>query len=306
MERTTLLFNILAMGILAVVLIVMLFVMTGNAAAYRRADALSRGLRLPYGTAATRDVIAARGRRSMVWTLAGAVVGLCFTVPFLATPLGDEMYFLIAAGIPLIVVPAVTVQVVINLRERLFRPAPDVPRVARLTRMHVRDYLGRARLRAPWMFAAILAAVAVAVVASRWIAPASVDDTALVAFAVVTVIAGALQAARPMLARLVLDQPQPAADTLELAWDDALRTGTLSSLSLASCQLSGVAIGLGTIALVGPGSLWAAMAMQLPTWGILVPQFIYQGWNGQLPLQPALYPDWLRRPAAVGAEGSPA
>lgn len=306
MERTTLSFNIVMVAIVTVALIVTLVATASRAASYRRADAMSRGLRLPYGTAATRDVIAERSRRGTLWGIVAAIIGLFVTVPLLATPLGNETYFLFAVGIPFVVVPAAGVQVVINLRERLFHPAPDVPRVARLRRMYARDYLGRVRLRAPWVFAAVLGVIAVAVLTARSIAPGRLESTAVLAFAVVAVIAAAAQTARPGLARLVLDRPQPAADTLELAWDDALRTGTLSSLSLATCQLSGVAIGVGTIALAGPDSLWTAIAMQIPTWGIIVPQVIYQGWTGQRPLQPALYPEWLRGPAAVGAEGSPA
>jgi len=307
MDRTTLSFNIAFMAISAVVLLVVLVAMTGRASSYRRADAMSRRLRLPYGTAATRDVIAARTRRTTTWALLAAFVGLCAAVPLLTTPLGNESYFLLIAVLPCILLPTAAVHVVLNLRERLFHPAPDVPRIARLTRMSLRDYLGPARLRAPWVLAALLAVIVVAIVATWSAAPERLAATSVVAFTVVTAIAVLLQAARPILDRLVLDRPQPAADTLELAWDDAFRTETLSSLALVTCQLTGLAIGIGMIALATPGSLWAALATQLPTWGVIAPQLVYLGWNGQRPLLPALYPEWLRTPVPVGdPERSPA
>ncbi|GAA5209304.1 hypothetical protein [Microbacterium kyungheense] len=307
MDRTTLSFNIAFMAISAVVLLVLLAAMTGRASSYRRADAMSRRLRLPYGTAATRDVIAARTRRGTTWSLATALVGLCGAAPLLMTPLGTETYFLLIAVVPCILLPTAAAHVFLNLRERLFHPAPHVPRIARLTRMRTRDYLGPAGLRAPWVLAALLVVTVVADVATRSTASESAAQTSVVAFSVVATVAVALQCARPLLDRLVLDRPQPAADTLELAWDDAFRTETLRSLALVTCQVTALALSLGVIILASPGTLWAALATQLPTWAVIAPQFIYLGWNGQRPLRPALYPEWLRTPVpAADPEGSPA
>ncbi|MBW9094033.1 hypothetical protein JNB62_10095 [Microbacterium jejuense] len=305
MDRTTLSFNIAFMAIFAVVLLVLLVVMTRPASCYRRADAMSVRLRLPYGTAATRDVVAARSRRGTTWALTAALIGLCAAVPFLATPLAREPYFLLIAVLPCIVLPTATANVVINLRERLFHPAPDVPRIARLTRMRSRDYLGSAGARVPWVLAGVLAFALVAIIAVSTAAPGRLAPSAVSAFVAAAALTLCLHAARPFLDRLVLDRPQPAADTLELAWDDAFRTETLRSLALAACQLSGIAIGMGAIAIAPTATLWAAVAMQLPTWGAIVPQFVYVGWNGR-PLQPALYPDWLRAPAGSAVEGSAA
>lgn len=293
------------MAIGFVILLVVLTVMTGRASSYRRADAMSRRLKLPYGTSATRDVIAARTRQVTTWALAAALVGLCAALPLLATPLGNEPYFLVLAVVPCILLPTAAVHVVLNLRERLFHPAPHVPRIARLTRMRPDDYLGPVRVRVPWVLATLLVVTAIAVVAASRAAAERLSPTTVAAFTVVTAIALTLQAVRPILDRLVLDRPQPAADTLELAWDDAFRTETLSSLALATCQLTGLAIGIGVIVIAPPGTLWAALATQVPTWGVIAPQLVYLGWNGQRPLQPALYPEWLRSPVTAGdPEGS--
>jgi len=166
--------------------------------------------------------------------------------------------------------------------------------------MGVADYLDRFRLLLPWVLAAA-GAVAVTALITVWVAqPDRVDEPLASAALFATVVAvGVFVALRP-LEKLVLAQPQPAADTLELAWDDAFRATTLSTLRLSAALAAWVALAVAVGALwLGSGGLFSTFATQLPTWGVIALQFVYP--NTGRRLRTPLYPEWLRRPV-----GSPA
>lgn len=125
--------------------------------------------------------------------------------------------------------------------------APELPRVARATEPHMTDYLSPA-----WVVAGItvcLTGLAAALVvlpnnpASSWLNYLLV---ALIAVNMVTLVAS------PLLARRLLSSPQPANDSLQLAWDDALRAHGLRSVWLAPFAM-GIATALFSINLLYPG-----------------------------------------------------
>jgi hypothetical protein len=280
--------NVGFVAALGIVLLVMLLRARNPQTHFRSADDMSMRLRLPFGDPSTRTAIAAWARRSTRWTLTAELVGVVALLPLLLTPLAGSYVFIFTAALPLILLGGTVARVAASMRERLFHPAPDVPRVARLQTMRLRDYFGPVRLATPWVLAGLLAAAFVALGTVAVTDPARVDEGYAVAALVTAVVAVAAQVARPWLTRRIIDLPQPAADTLELAWDDAIRTDSLSTIALTASQLSGVAAGMAVAASVGPE--WIGIAAQLPTWGMIIPQFIYLGINGRLPLRAALYP----------------
>jgi hypothetical protein len=272
--------------------------MSSKTSAYARADRFSMRVRLPYGSTTTRDSVA---RRSRVSSLTTAVTMLATTVilsPLLLTPVAANPAFPIIVVIPLLVATGFA-SAVVNVRERLFRPAPDAPRVARARALSAVDYLDRFRLMLPWVLAAA-AVLAFTALALQWLRqPSRVDDAFAAAALFALVVTVIVFVALPPVERLVLAQPQPATDTLELAWDDAFRTTALSALRLSAALSAWLACALALGALwLGAHGLFSTFASQVPTWGLIALTFIYPSTGRRL--RADLYPEWLRRPAVVG------
>ncbi|GAA2993113.1 hypothetical protein JOD63_001559 [Microbacterium terrae] len=273
--------------------------LTRPATVLARADRYSMKARLPYGTDAIRASVArglrARGLAGGAAILAAGVLA----VPFLFTALGTDPLFIFYVLVTALVAGGTIATVAVNLRERLFHPAPDAPRVARARRLGVGDYLGAARSLLPWMlFAAAVLAFAV-LVAVHAVGATTLDRSAATAAVVFAVTAVASFVALPVLDRLILDSPQPASDTLELAWDDTLRADALGALRLSASIAAWFAFAFAI------GTLWTAAdassaywATQMPTWGMIALQFVYPN-NGRA-LRAPLYPDWLSRPVLAG------
>ncbi|WP_347978854.1 hypothetical protein [Microbacterium sp. ProA8] len=290
---------LLAMLVLCIGLVV---AMSSKTSAYARADRFSLRVRLPYGTTATRDSVARRGRVSSLTTAITMLVTTVVLSPLLLTPVAASPAFPIIVVIPLLVATGFA-SAVVNVRERLFRPAPDAPRVARARALGAVDYLDRFRLVLPWVLA-VAAALAFTALALQWVRqPARVDDAFAAAAVFAAVVSVVVFAALPAVERLVLTQPQPASDTLELAWDDAFRTTALSALRLSAALSAWLACALALGALwLGADVLFSTFASQVPTWGLIALTFIYPSTGRRL--RTNLYPEWLRRP--VAPEGSPA
>ncbi|GAA1932745.1 hypothetical protein GCM10009775_25920 [Microbacterium aoyamense] len=293
--------NIVLTIIVAIIAVCFLVAMWDRSSGRARADRFSMGVRLPYGSDQTR-VSVARALRARAIAGAWAIVaGAAMAALLLLTPLATSAFFIFYTLLTGVVVGNVIGTTIVAVHERLFHPAPDAPRVARARVMTAADYLGPARLRIPWVIAgaAAVAAVAVGVVAIA--APTRVQASAAIAAAVFGVVAAGVFIALPRLERLVLDQPQPASHSLELAWDDALRAATIMSLRL-SCAIAGwLVLSFAIISLTTPlDTLWSSWATQIPTWGIIALSFIYPASTGR-PLPAALYPDWLRHPVPAGS-----
>jgi hypothetical protein len=124
---------------------------------------------------------------------------------------------------------------------------PELPRVARATRPRMADYLPPA-----WVVisAAVCATglVIAALVLLRITAVGTINWLLVVMIAVDAVTL----AASPLLARRLLASPQPANDSLQLAWDDAMRAHGLRSVWLASFAV-GIATAFFAINVLYPG-----------------------------------------------------
>ncbi|KAF2413680.1 hypothetical protein B1729_07980 [Microbacterium sp. B35-04] len=256
--------------------------------------------RLPFGSEAMALSVRHRTRsllRANMWGLLATVIAA--SVVFAATPLSSSPQFLWLVTLSIFLVVLTATAVVVNLRERLFHPAPTAVRVARPRALRVRDYVGRGRrLTPPVLLVAATASCAILAVTA---ALRPVDRVELVlaytalGFAVLTAVGGRFAE------RLVLAQPQPASDTLELAWDDLFRADALSVLRMGAATAAwlplGCALTLSADAWLLPGS--SDVSALFPWWGIPAIQVLYTLGQGKLPA--SIYPDFLH-PATPASE----
>ncbi|MHC2997964.1 hypothetical protein [Microbacterium sp. HJ5] len=289
--------NAVLMGIVVLAFVVTAVATATTSSASARADRFSQGVRLPYGSPRIRESVVWRMRasaRASGWTL---VVAALLGSTLLLTPLATTPYFPFLALWPVLVAAGV-VGAVVNLRERLFHPAPDAIRIARSRAMRSADYLDPFRRGLTWL----LAGAAAASLAALAFAAASrpLDGTLTVAAVCAGFLAALLCGTLPALERLVLNRPQPATHTLELAWDDAFRTAAISALRLSAAHSVWLVVAFAMAAALSEASepLLHPFAQQLPLFGLLALQFVYPV-NGRR-LRPDLYPDWLRHAAPAG------
>lgn len=291
--------NIVLTVAMTIIAACVLLVLSGKASAQARADRYSIRVELPYGSERTRVSVT---RALRLRTLAGGcaiLAGSLVSAALLFTPLAESPFFIFSTLLPSLVVGTVIGTTLIGVRERLFHPAPDAPRIARARSMRASDYLDPVRRALPWALAAIALVPLAAVGVSALRTPGRVDAVAAPTVGVLALVAVTAFALLPRLERLILAQPQPASDTLELAWDDALRAGAIISLRLSCALAAWFVFSLSVVALWLPtDSPWNALAAQLPTWGMIALQFVYP--NDGKPLPAPLHPDWLPRPASAG------
>ncbi|MET0811417.1 MAG: hypothetical protein ABWY03_00090 [Microbacterium sp.] len=301
MDDFTRALNVTVTIVVTVIAVCVIVAMSGKVSAQARADRFSLRVRLPYGSEETRESVTRALRARTIASGYAILAGAALSGILLFTPLATSPFFIFYTLLTGLVIGSVVGTTVVSVRERLFHPAPDAPRVARARTMRVADYLDPARRLLPWLLAgaALVGVILIGVFATR--TPDRVDGVAGTAAAVFAVVAAAVFVALPLLERVILERPQPASDTLELAWDDALRVGTIMSLRLSASIAAWFVVSLSIAALWTNGdALSNAWAMQLPTWGLIALQFVYPNTGRVLPVQ--LYPDWLRRPAtAAGA-----
>jgi hypothetical protein len=290
--------NLVIMAISIVVCTVVVLLVSTTSSAYARADRFSQQIRLPYGTARTRDSVMARVRSASRASASAMLAGILAAAWLLVTPLADTPAFPIYVIFPVLIVTAL-VSAVMSVRERLFRPAPNAPRVARARAVGVVDYLDPARRVLPWLLACAAGASIVALGIALARTPERVDGVLATAAFVLASVAVATLVVVPLLERRVLAQAQPATDTLELAWDDAFRSTTIGQLRLSMAFAAWGVVASSVCAIwIGADGAFSGLAWQLPTLGLLALQFVYPGTGRRLPT--ALYPEWLRAPAPVG------
>jgi len=248
--------------------------------------------RLPFGTEAMQLSIRHRTAtllRANIWGLLGTVVAAA--VVFSSTPLSSSSQFLWLVTLSIFLVVLTATSVTVSLRERLFHPAPTAIRVARVQALRVSDYIGPWRRLTPVFLLAAAAASCAAVAVAH--ALALIDSVfAVLAYAALAFAALAMAGGR-FAERLVLAQPQPASDALQLAWDDLFRADALSALRMGAATAAWLPLGL---ALTIVGDAWllpgSADAAAFPWWGIPALQVLYSLGQGRLP--DPLYPDFLR------------
>lgn len=286
--------------VITIIATIVLVAVWGRSSALARADRFSLRVRLPYGSESTRESVARGLRQRSVASALAILAGALVSAALLLTPLATSPLFIFYAIATALVAGNAVATVAVNLRERLFHPAPEAVRIARARTLTAADYLSLFSRLLPWTLA-IGGAVALAVLTVTAVtAPDRLDATAAAPAFVLGGVAAVAFTALPWLERLILSQPQPATDTLELAWDDTFRASALLSLRLSCALAAWFALSLSVVALlIGSGSTWNSSATQLPTWGMLALQFAYPSTGRPLPA--GLYPDWLRRPAPAAS-----
>jgi hypothetical protein len=288
--------NVVVMAAMIAVFTVLVIVGGSNTSAYARADRFSQRSRLPYGTEQTRESVVRHMRSAGRAGTIAALIGTLWASCLLLTPLATSPVFVFVAVLPVLILTG-AVSAAVSVRERLFQPAPSAPRIARARALGVADYLDPFRRLLPWMLAPAAAVCLTAVCISVTRHPDRLDGVLVFSLLIVSIVALATFVAVPILERMVLEQPQPATDTLELAWDDAFRATTLGQLRLALAFAAWIVLAL-SAGVLWPGSdgSFGGFALQVPTWGIIALQFVYPNTGRRLPHD--LYPDWLRGPVA--------
>jgi len=126
--------------------------------------------------------------------------------------------------------------------------APELPRVARATQPRMNDYLSLV-----WVVASMVVCTTGFVVAIV-VLPRNASNGWMDSLLVALIAVNALTlAGSPLLARRLLSSPQPANDSLQLAWDDALRAQALRSVWMAPFAM-GIATAFFAINLLYPGN----------------------------------------------------
>jgi hypothetical protein len=125
--------------------------------------------------------------------------------------------------------------------------ASELPRVARATRPRTTDYLSSVWIAISIAVCATGLVVAILVLLRN--TASGLMNSLLVAIIVMNAVT---LAASPVLAHILLSSPQPANDSLQLAWDDAMRAHGLRSVWLAPSAI-GVATAFFAINLLYPG-----------------------------------------------------
>lgn len=260
-----------------------------------RVARMSLRAKLPLPASGSERSIRARVRRLLranMWTLLVAL-GVAGVV-LVATPAGGSYSFLWLVALTILLGLFVT-SAVVAVRERLFDPAPTAVRVARVGALRVEDYIGVWRTRVPLV---ILAAGAALLIIIMTLTVVGAVDTVHLGWAITaTGVSAAAVLAAVWAERRVRAQPQPATDTVELAWDDVFRADALRTVRMGAAMAAWVGAGV-SIAVLWRAGLpvetftWDAVLGVFPWFGIPLIQVIYSADQGRL--RDRLYPAWLR------------
>ncbi|WNB86270.1 hypothetical protein [Cellulomonas sp. ATA003] len=131
------------------------------------------------------------------------------------------------------------------------RPSGPGARIARASTPVHSDYVARHERWGAWVLAGAALAAAVVIAA----APGSGFDVGPLPWALVVataVVPGPVMAVYEVAAARLLDRPQVATTTLELAWDDALRASTLRDM-LGAALAIGLALPVALLSVVSDG-----------------------------------------------------
>lgn len=313
-EIPTAVFNVALLCLFAAVPVVFLIVTARAGWGDSRAFQTSMRAKLPFGSDAVHRSVRERLRRitrTNMWGLLGAIVVM--GTLFLTTSIARTPYAMWILTLLIVVGVLAGGTLTGQLRERLFSPAPEAPRVARLVALRPRDYLGGWRTLTPVVLLGSAAAgtAALAVATATGLLPPEVLVMAVGGLA----LAVAVTVGTRLAEQRVLAQPQPASDTVELAWDDLFRADALGTLRMSASMAAWLPLGLavaagvsllidgGVSALVAdprpaPAADLDALMALFPWWGIPALQVLYALGAGRLPA--SLYPAFLR-PEPVAA-----
>ncbi|MFG6445999.1 hypothetical protein ACFXQA_12085 [Microbacterium sp. P07] len=268
-----------------------------------RAHRISVRAKLPFGSDETARNVAARARSIFRANLWGSLIAIAVVASgILLVPLGLDGSSVGFAAMLIVWGSLTASTAIVTVRERLFSPAPTAPRIARTHPLRRSDYVGPWRRFIPWVLLGVGLASVVAIFATaptRGFAP-----TGLALVAAAAVFAVIVSAAGRWAEHRVLAQPQPAADSLELAWDDLFRADALNNLRLG--MTLGTALVITCTASLWLDASWPRGATSLPAfpvwWGMFLLPFLFTAASERLPA--ALYPAHLTHPAVQRHEGT--
>ena len=300
----------LSIAVIAFFTVVMLVVVQTSHYQERLVFRFWQRVGLPSGTDDIATAVRRRIRYSTSASLTGALIGLLVSVVALyVNPSLASASFIWLFIVPAVLTGMVALDVGFSLRDSLFRQGKDSPRIARSRVTTMRDYVSPWRLRLAPVFALI----------------ATVLSTGGMLLGLLGVIDGATfirSPALPLLAvalivffvgmaveRRVLRHPQPATDTLELAWDDAFKASTFRALRLFETIVAWLAVAAAGIGMLQgfdalTGTSWSTGAgPQLFTWGYLATLSCFSFGQAQTYFRHRLWPD-LTEVSAGNTTGS--
>ncbi|MFD4959779.1 hypothetical protein [Microbacterium sp. NPDC058389] len=299
-------FNTILLCLAAVVPVVILIATRSDTWGVTTIERMSVRARLPIPSWDMWRSIRGRSRALLRANMWGLLAGIVFVGGlFVWTPAGSSPFAMWLLTLTLLIGVLSIASTIVGVRERLFSPAPAAPRIARAKALQVRDYLPTwAALLPAWLLAA--AVLACALLAAMTSVGAIAPLSAIVAVAALA-FAGLAAAACRVAEHRVLAQPQPASDTLELAWDDLFRVGAFVSLRMSAAMAAWLPLGLAltgiVYAAIGIGEPDVSRLFSLFPWfGIPFLQVGYSLIDGRLPIR--LYPEYLR-PAAPAPAPAP-
>lgn len=296
-----------SIGALALITVVMLFF--GRTARYQERLVLRfwQRIGLPLETdqiaGAVRRRISHRSTAQSTGTLVGLLVS---ALALILNPSLASLTFMWLFALPAVLTCMAAGDLVLSLRSSLFRRHPDAARLARSSATTLRDYVSGWRLHLAPVFILISGALCGCGVALG--ALGAIDlrhfvlSTAfpLLALSILVLLAGMA------MERRILRRSQPAADTLELAWDDAFRAETFRALRLfetivawLALAASGIGILQGIDALAG--TVWSTgLGPQLLIWGYLATLGVFSVGRAQTQFRYALWPDLAKVEVGTG------
>lgn len=262
---------------------------------------------LPMGTEQIAVSVRRRLRRSVAAALAGVFAGLLVAAGILFfTEVGDSAMFSWLVLLPAALIGMTFFDVGMSLRDTLFRQPSDTPRVARAEAISLRDYISPWRLRAVpgLLLLAIILNVVGLVMGSKGVIRTSVflQSWSLLILLVAVLVLISVTA----VAQRILRQTQPAADVLELAWDDAIRADTFRKLGLLGVTVSWLAVAAaGTGILAGfdaanAGNGISGLGVLLFSWGYAATIFIFNYGGAQNYFRHRLWPNLTAASVAAG------
>jgi len=239
-----------------------------------------------------------RLRRTEVGSEIGCLIGLLASAALLeiAHPV-DTQFFLWAAVLPVLLLCQTAGALASSLTDELFVPMEHSPRIARSSTVSVRDYMSPARF---WLVPVLLLVALMLLVAGLVLSGLGLIDSSrflqsLPIWAVPTAVLVGIGGA--IVAHVVIQRDQPASDSLELAWSDALRADVFRNLWVFEgivVWLALVLTGIGILrALPSPIELsWASLVLTLAgNVGIVVLSSVFNYGVGRSYFRYRLWPD---------------
>jgi hypothetical protein len=228
----------------------------------------------------------------------GGLVGLLLSalVLFFNPQLGSTSFPWLVA-IPALVTGMTALDAGVALRYSLFRRREDAPRLARAAAIVLSDYVSPWRLRMAPGF--VLAGVVLYTIGALLGLTGSIDretfsrSAALPLLAVAVIVLGLGMAAE----RKILQQTQPVAEELELAWDDAFRAITFLALRGTETIVAWLAVGAISLGMLEgldavTGASWGTgIGTQLFLWGFLATNFIFSLGRARTHFRHRLWPN---------------